>query len=336
MTKIAYLVFAYKNPRVLERAIKTLASEGCAFFVHIDRKSDIDQFSCIRGDNVFFSDKRLLVYWGEFSGVDAILLLIRQALSRPERYDYFVLLSGSDYPLRSGRYIHRFFEENQGSEFISMLKMPSPGLPISRISTVRFTSDKPVRRLAWRALGKLGLAERDYKKYLGGLEPYSGITWWSLSRNACEYVLRFMESNPTVERFFRNTFAPEETFFHTILGNSPLRNRIRGHLLFEDWSLERPIGTGARTLLSSTLLNSPSVIAARIKGRKPFGATSLPPRILTSQHVTSFEEQESVWIDDVYGRREALFARKFADDDVDLLDRLDTMIMGKEERLQCR
>lgn len=208
MSKIAYLAFAYKNPQVLKREIMALSSEDCAFFVHIDRKSSLDQFSCIRGENIFFSEQRVTVYWAEFSGIEAILVLIRQALGRPERYDHLVLLSGSEYPLRSGRYIQAFLEAHRDMEFISMEKMPSPGKPISRINTVRYPSDKPVRRFAWRALAKLGLGERDHRECLKGLEPYSGITWWTLSRNACEYILRFMEDNPYVEEYFRNTFAP--------------------------------------------------------------------------------------------------------------------------------
>jgi hypothetical protein len=306
MSKVAYLVFAYKNPQLLKRAMKRLSTEHCAFFVHIDQKIDINQFSCISGDNVFFADKRVVVHWGEFSGIDAILLLIRQALGRPERYDHFVLLSGSEYPLRSGRYIHTFLKENKGLEFISLLKMPSPGKPISRINTLRLESDKPARRLGWNVLAKVGLAERDYRQYLEGLEPYSGITWWTLSRNACEYVLRFTESNPHVERFFRDTFAPEESFIHTVLGNSPLRDRVRGNCLFEDWTW--PGGDPRQA----------------VRGRLP--------QNLTSRHVAFFEAQEKIRLDDCYGRREAFFARKFSDDKLDLVDRLDAMIMRKEER----
>jgi hypothetical protein len=226
-------------------------------------------------------------------------------------------------------------------EFISMLKMPSPGWPISRFNTLRLESDKPVRRLAWRALAKVGLAQRDYRQYLGGLEPYSGITWWTLSRNACEYVLRFTENNPHIERFFRDTYAPEETFIHTILGNSPLRDRVRGHLLFEDWT----DGSPTCPILSTTMtggvgfrphplafLTSRDVVVARLKGRKTYGATAPPPRILTSQHVAFFEAEKKVWLEDTKGRREALFARKFTDDNLPLVDRLDRMIMRKEER----
>jgi hypothetical protein len=186
------------------------------------------------------------------------------------------------------------------------MKMPSPGKPLSRISTRRLESHKPLRRLGWRALAKVGLAERNYRQHLRGLEPYSGITWWTLSRNACEYVVRFADRNPHVEQFFRDTFAPEETFVHTIVGNSPLRDRVRGNLLFEDWT---PPGGDPRRAVRGQL-----------------------PQPLTSEHVAWFEAQEQVWLEDFYGRREALFARKLSDDRLDLIDRLERMISRKEAR----
>jgi hypothetical protein len=295
--KIAYLVFAYKNPKLLKGAIGTLSCEDCAFFIHIDQKSSIKEFSRIGGENVFFSEKRIPVYWGEFSGVQAILLLLRQALERSQDYDYFVLLSGSEYPLRSAKYIHAFLEENRGLEFMSIVKMPNEaaGKPISRINTLRLQSNKPVRRLAVRVLAKLGLAQRDYRKYLGSLEPYSGSTWWALTKEACQYILEFVQRNQHVEEYFQTTFAPEEMFFHTILGNSAFGSRTRRSLLYEDWS-----------------------------------ARGGHPAMISHQHLALFEAQEKVCLNDVYGSGEVLFARKFSDDRLDLLQRIDDMIRRKE------
>jgi hypothetical protein len=82
-------------------AISTLSSEDCAFFVHIDRKANIREFSRISGDSTFLVEQRTPVYWGEFSQVEATIRLIEQALSCSVKYDYFVLLHGADYPLRS-------------------------------------------------------------------------------------------------------------------------------------------------------------------------------------------------------------------------------------------
>ena len=55
---------------------------------------------------------------------------------------------------------------------------------------------------------------------------------------------------------------------------------------------------------------------------------------LYSQHVAFFEAEKKVWLEDTNGRREALFARKLSDDNLDLVDLLNGMIMRKEERVE--
>ncbi len=297
--KIAYLMLFHKDPRLFKRSIEMLSSEDCGFFVHIDRKSDIREFSDICGGNILFCEQRIPVHWAEFSQIDATMLLVRQALASSAKYDYFIFLQGGTYPLRSGGYIRRLLEKNRGWEFMNLVKMPAPGYPLSKINTLRYPSDKPVRRFATRALAKLGLAERDYRKYLRGLEAYSGHACWALSKDACQYVAEFATSNPHVERYFQETFAPDESFFQTILGNSPLRSSIRKNLVYADWSTS--VGDH--------------------------------PAMLNEEHVKFFEAQEKVWVEDEWGSGEMLFARKFSDDSLDLLQRIDDMIDRKEK---CR
>jgi hypothetical protein len=105
-------------------------------------------------------------------------------------------------------------------------------------------------------------------------------------------------SNPHVEEYFQNTFAPDESFFHTILGNSPWRSRVRKNLVYADWS------------------------------------TSLGhhPAMLNDEHVRLFEAQEKVWVEDEWGSGEMLFARKFSDSRLDLVERIDEMIRRKEQQ----
>jgi hypothetical protein len=291
--KIAYLVFAYRNPQLIKKMVEKLSSENSGFFLHIDAKSHLRDFTDIHGHNVFFPEQRIPVYWGEFSGVRAITLLIHQALERKENYDYFFLLSGSEYPIRSRQYIERYLEKNYGLEFIRLIKAPAPGKPLSRFSTVRYESDKPVRRLAFRALDKIGLAQRDYLKHLEGLEPYSGRTWWTLTRAACEFALQFAGRHPQIPKFFMDTFAPEESFFHTILGNSEFASRACGNLVYEDWSRG-----GAH------------------------------PEMIDERHASLFESQSRVF-DTYEGSSELLFARKFSDENLTLLPRIDRMAATK-------
>lgn len=297
--RIAYLVMTHQNPRLLRRVTEKLSSEDSAFFIHVDAKSDLAEFSGIACSNVHFVEKRVPVYWGEFSVVDAVLRLLRQATTGPTEYDYVVLLSGSDYPLWSRDYISCFLRENRGTEFMSIVRMPceSAGQPLSKINRIWIQSNKPVRRLVMRALAKLGLARRDYRRFLGDLEPYAGDMWWALTADACRYILDFVERNQSVRKYFETTPAPDEMFFHTILGNSPYASRLRRNLVYTDWS-----------------------------------AGGSHPALIDEKHISFFAAHKKVSVNSVFGPGEALFARKFSDDRLDLLDKIDAMILRKESK----
>ena len=160
MSKTAYLVFAYKNPQLLKRAIRMLSTEHSASSCTLIRKLTLTS-SFASAAKTSFSPTSARSCIGQNSPELKRLCcsFVKRSLD-PERYDHFVLLSGSEYPLRSGRYIHDVLENNQGCNFISLLKTPSPGKPISRINTLRFESDKPVRRLGWRIFAKVVWRQR--------------------------------------------------------------------------------------------------------------------------------------------------------------------------------
>lgn len=300
---VAYLVGAHNNPKLLKRGLDILSCDYSDFFIHIDQKSNIDDFNGIRGHNIHFIENRIPVYWGGFSQVQSVLLLIRQALDGPRKYDYLVLISGSDYPLRSGKYVCTFLAKNRGSEFINIVRIPNTerGAPLSKINRLWFEPNKPIRRFATRALAKLGLAQRDHRRHLRSLEPYAGDTWWALTRNACQHILEFVESNQSIVKYFQHTPTPDETFFHTILGNSAFAPQVRRSVHYIDWSA---------------------------RGRHP--------AMINERHVELFEAQERVWLDDVWGCGEALFTRKLSDDRLDLARRIDDMIARKDKDHEVR
>jgi hypothetical protein len=295
--KIAYLVLAHANPKHLERMVGALSSEESSFFVHIDKKTDIANFKAISQRNVRFTSKRVPVYWGEYSMVEAILILIEQALDSTDRCDYCVLLSGSDYPIRSRHYIHDVLTRNSGTQFISIARVPTAeaGLPLAKINRMGIPSSRPLLKFLMKGCARLGLAERDYRNHLGTLQPFGGSTWWALTRDACEHILNFANENNSVCNYFKYTYSSDETFFHTILGNSVFQGRIRRSLMYDDWS-----------------------------------AGGVHPEMISEKHLAFFEAQEQVRLDDAFGPGELLFARKFSDNSVSLIEKIDEMIVLKD------
>ena len=286
--------------------VRALDSPNADFFIHVDRKSDIwpfqDRFSQF---NVRFAADRVSVYWGEFSIVQASVNLIRQALNQLPAPDYLVLLSGSDYPLRSSRYIEAFFSGNQGSQFINLVQMPceAVGKLLERFeqywlqtpNDAQFVA-RVVARLNHLINNQLRLIKRDYKVVFSGLVPHGGSQWWALTNDACRHILEFLDCRPDVVKFFRNVSLPDESFFHTIIGNSKFATQAVRNLTFADWS--RPSGG---------------------------------PAIIDMEHLNAFMKTACIIWDDTYGRGELLFARKFRDDSSHLTDFIDANLINRSD-----
>lgn len=298
--KIAYLITAYNNPKHLQRLINALSSESSAFFVHIDRKSNMDDFSGITGKNICFCKNRIRSHWGDFSTTRAILMLMQMAVTDDRHFNYFQLLSGTDYPVQPTSYIETFFRRHNGTEFINMVQMPNEeaGKPISWLTTYKHNPDDLWAARIWRRmLVKTGFIprERNYKAHLSGLTPYGGSTWFTLSREACNYILNFVDENPRIVNFFKHTDISDETFFQTILGNSPFRSNIQSCLTYANWE-----------------------------------AGGANPSLISEKDLKLFKVAGPIIMSDVYGTGEILFARKFSDDAEEMVAKIDQIIREKE------
>ena len=75
----------------------------------------------------------------------------------------------------------------------------------------------------WNAIAKRIPFRR---KIPGGLLPFYGGGFWTLSMECVEYVFEFLQQNKDYIRFFDSVYIPDEIFFQTILLNSVLKERI--------------------------------------------------------------------------------------------------------------
>lgn len=118
--RFAYLIMAHNEPELFGILMNLLDDERNDIYVHIDKKADISLFDKfkLKRSRLYFID-RMSVYWGDESQVKAEFALLRAAQSNGD-YDYYHLLSGVDLPLKSQDYIHQFFEEHRGKEFVGV------------------------------------------------------------------------------------------------------------------------------------------------------------------------------------------------------------------------
>ena len=60
------------------------------------------------------------------------------------------------------------------------------------------------------------------------ITPYFGHTWCALTPECCEYIVNYHTENPWFYQMNKNTFSPDEHYFHTIVGNSKFAERADG------------------------------------------------------------------------------------------------------------
>lgn len=280
---------------MLHRQINALADSDHYFFVHLDRRfHPAIAPGYLKDPRVHFVENRLKVSWGGFSVVKATLLLIEEALATDIGFDYFVLMSGQCFPIKSNRYIRDILTKSRGRLFIDVNPLPSERLEGGGLDKFHYPS--PFDALSWLNKENLRLLGRtvEYKKIafklakyayvkLGikrnipnGLTPCFGSQWWALSRDAVRYVLEYSRREKRIYDFFRYTWAPDELFFQTVLYNSPLASSIENESLwYINW---RTNGSPKVLTLEDfdALSNSPALFARKFES---IGSGSLLEKI---------------------------------------------------------
>jgi hypothetical protein len=247
--KIAYIILAHKNPKQLARMLLGLNGVDTNFFIHVDSEVPIGPFQQALANTSIkpiLIPTRQNVLWGGYSMVQATLDTIRAAKAS-SHHDYYILLSGSDYPIKSHADLLTELQSG-GYEYINRHKMPADhvGKPISRLEHPYRATKNPKRpqNRAVNALLRL-LPKLNYREVLGQLEPHGGSQWWCLSQGCIDYILDFIESHSDLVKFFNRVKIPDEIMFHTILSHSPFEEKIKPALMYTAWT---PGGVSPRVL----------------------------------------------------------------------------------------
>jgi hypothetical protein len=231
--KIAYLVLCHADPQYIARLCRKLTEGNSqnSVFLHVDRKSTMMQelSQLLAGAaQVYFTPRRVPVYWGGYSLVQATLELMRQSMAQGD-HDRFVLLQGADYPIKSSAEIDQFFTRHADTEFIKACDATASKSPyLYSRARYRLFCDRPTFvKKVWNRLTRL----LDLKLHSGHLSVegqdwhvYWGCAQIALTRNCVSHILKF-ENNQTLRSYFGKTFAADELYFHTIVFNSGFRER---------------------------------------------------------------------------------------------------------------
>lgn len=228
--KIAFLILAHTDPPQLERLVKAIDYD-CRIFIHVDEKSDIRHFFSLNlPDTVEFIKDRTRVHWAGFNMIKATLAIIKAALDSGEDYSHLVLLSGQDYPIKPIAQLYEFLTSAPNKQFIRFISIKdSPEYYLKRARKYWFY-DRWAPKFDTKLRKKVGSITSVFfkKKLLKDIDHAYGCQMWAITPACARYVVDYAENNKDFVRWHKTSPAPDETFFHTIVANSPFLNQTEG------------------------------------------------------------------------------------------------------------
>jgi hypothetical protein len=215
---IAYFILVHRYPDQFKRLFSSIYTTSNYYLIHIDKKSNTHFYETITTYLATFANVEILasqnVVWGGYSMVDVEQKAIKRLLKADTKWQFYVNLSGQDFPLKSQSQIEAFLKKNSQSNFIKVAdQVKERPNTLNRIKNF-FTETES---------GFVGKPTK--RAYLPDTIPYIGGQWKILTRACCQ----FLATSPKVakfEKYYKNTLIPDESFFQTVLMNTGYLGKI--------------------------------------------------------------------------------------------------------------
>lgn len=249
--KIAVLIMCHKDAHRVNRLISAIDDQDLDIYVHVDKKSNItSDISTGMSIRPLPDELRIDVRWAQLSQVEAELNLIKYAHSFFE-YDYYVLLSGYDYPITSITDFKALLLEDPKVNYINLTRSKNylnNGRPNSfdkrndiyypKVTLNQSLLSRILRRTWVELTGGYNRTFNIFKRANQSRESsyYYGSQWWCLTGNTINWMIGHLKENQEFLKDFEGCCIPDESFFQTLFMRSPYVDLRRDNLHYIDWS----------------------------------------------------------------------------------------------------
>jgi len=232
--RICYMLVVHGRAyRQFARLFKAIYHERHFFYIHVDKRSnylhrEIKKITS-KYPNVLLTPWRMSTIWGGASLLQMLLRSIKDALYIWKEWDFFINLSGLDFPIQNDLKLSRFLSYYRDKSF-----MKSHGR-----SDEKFIQKQGLNRVfveceehMWR-LGPRSIPE--------GIKISGGSDWLALNRELCNYSIYGKDQLLySLKEWYQYTLLPVESFFHTLSQNREnCHSFVDNNLRVTNWNRAR-------------------------------------------------------------------------------------------------
>lgn len=231
--KIAYLIVAHNHFDILEKTIRFLDSSHADFFIHVDKKYSNVNFEKIKSTSkksqIYFVPS-INIQWGGYSQIKCTLSLLEEAYKN--HYDFYYLLSGVDFPIKSKKYIEDFTEKNLDKNFVDFENDKIFEQYLNRIQYYYIFQDININNYKLKKIltsldNKLVTIQKllHIKRISNDMLPYiqKGCNWFAINKCLVNKIIR---NSNLIHHLCKYSRCADEIFLQTMVLYFNLENTI--------------------------------------------------------------------------------------------------------------
>ena len=222
--KHAFLIMAHDQFQTLKELVSVLDNGRNDIYIHFDKKVKALPVLNSEFSKLVILKDRVNVIWGDVSQIKAEYALYKEAFEEG-KYDYYHLISGTHFPLKSNDDLDAWFQDKNGNSVMRQVELTAEEIQM-RFGLYHFflkhlvdkrRNVKKFYQAGWKAtLGiqkKLGIT-RDTSFIKG-----KASQWCSLTEGAVKLLL---SNEKEALKRFKRSFCCDEFFVLSILEGSGL------------------------------------------------------------------------------------------------------------------
>jgi hypothetical protein len=202
--------------------------------------------------NISFVSPHLKPKWADFSIVEATIKAIELMYQSTNAPDWFILLSGSDYPIKTAKQILDDLSSNEYDAYINHEQVqykvyrenPKISLIWQKLAYQRYCSlklfsipsfNKKLYPNGQEICVEHPLLTKLFFPFFNKFNCFVGDQWFCANQRAAEHILKFHNQNNALTSHYRRRLFADESYFQTILANAPqlnLKNNNYRHVIW--------------------------------------------------------------------------------------------------------
>ena len=213
-----------------------------------------------RSSNVQLVHPHVNTKWADFSCIEAAVKALNLLYSGDNPPKWFIYLSGSDFPIKPASQIMDDLDSTIFDAHIEHLlvhRRAIPHLPLKNRLIAHRGPDWPravngryqsvSMRIPWitrRFQFTMRTLQLQHPFFTAGHLPFTrqfncfgGEAWFCANHRAAQAIIESYTTNAALVAHFRTVLCPEESYFHTVLGNASGLRLSQDPLRYMDWTV---------------------------------------------------------------------------------------------------